>query len=183
MMSEKRFICGLGFPINSDDPIRIISDSVEDKDYYKFSDICNVLNEQHSIIRRDEISIQTMMSNMKKLEEENEELKEIHQKGSKSCEKWKQHKEAQIQQLEKMNEDLREVNKENKLLHEENVKQCERWKNLYELKDSEVTARVDTLNRVCEYYLSETRFKGDTDPNDAVKEVINEILNAPIYEE
>lgn len=150
-MSEKRFICGLGFPINSDDPIRIISDSVEDKDYYKFSDICNVLNEQQSIIRRDEISIKTMMSNMKKLEKENE--------------------------------DLREVNKENQRLHEENVKQCERWKNLYELKDAEVTARVDALNRVCKYYISETRFKADTDPNKAVKEVINEILNAPIYEE
>ena len=49
-MSEKRFICGLGFPINSDDPIRIISDSVENKDYYKFSDICNVLNEQQELI-------------------------------------------------------------------------------------------------------------------------------------
>ena len=109
------------------------------------------INEQQSIIHRDEISIKTMMSNMKKLEKENE--------------------------------DLREVNKENQVLHEENVKQCERWKNLYELKDSEVTARVDALNRVCEYYLSETRFKGDTDPNDAVKEAINEILNTPIYEE
>lgn len=51
-MSEKRFICGLGFPINSDDPIRIISDSVEDKDYYKFSDICNVLNEQQATINK-----------------------------------------------------------------------------------------------------------------------------------
>ena len=114
-------------------------------------EVVKVLNEQQAIIRRDEISIKTMMSNMKKLEKENE--------------------------------DLREVNKENQLLHEENVKQCERWKNLYELKDSEVTARVDALNRVCEYYLSETRFKGDTDPNDAVKEAINEILNTPIYEE
>lgn len=148
------------------------------------------INEQSSIIRRDEMSIKTMMSNMEKLEEENEELKndfyllkEIHQKGSKSCEKWKQHKEAQIQQLEKVNEDLREVNKENQLLHEENVKQCERWKNLYELKDAEVTARVDALNRVCEYYTSEVQFTADTDPNQAVKEVINEILNAPIYEE
>ena len=47
---SKRFICGLGFPINSDDPIRIINDSVEDKDYYKFSDICNVLNEQQDQI-------------------------------------------------------------------------------------------------------------------------------------
>ena len=109
------------------------------------------INEQLSIIRRDEISIKTMMSNMKK--------------------------------LEKVNDDLREVNKENQLLHEENMKQCERWKNLYELKDSEVTARVDALNRVCNYYLTETQFKAETDPNDAVKEVINEILNAPIYEE
>jgi hypothetical protein len=86
-------------------------------------------------------------------------------------------------ELKKVNEDLREVNKENQLLHEENVKQCERWRNLYELKDAEVTARVDTLNRVCEYYLSEVQFIADTDPNEAVKEVINEILNAPIYEE
>ena len=52
MMSEKRFICGLGFPINSDDPIRIISDSIEDKDYYRFSDICNILNKQQITIER-----------------------------------------------------------------------------------------------------------------------------------
>ena len=86
-------------------------------------------------------------------------------------------------ELKKVNEDLREVNKENQLLHEENVKQCERWKNLYELKDAEVTARVDALNKVCEYYTSEVLFKSDVDPNKAVKEVINEILNTPIYEE
>lgn len=49
-MSEKRFICGLEFPINSNNPIRIISDSIEDKDYYKFSDICNVLNNQQATI-------------------------------------------------------------------------------------------------------------------------------------
>lgn len=73
-----------------------------------------------------------------------------------------------------------------KCLKEENeqLKQkIKRWKNLYELKDAEVTARVDTLNRVCNYYLNEIGFKSDTDPNEAVKEVINEILNAPIYEE
>ena len=150
-------------------------------------EVAPILNEQQAIIRRDEISIKTMMSNMEKLEKENEELKndfyllkEIHQKGSKSCEKWKQHKEAQIQQLEKVNEDLREVNKENQLLHEENVKQCERWKNLYELKDAEVTARVDALNRVCEYYTSGVLFKSDVDPNKAVREVINEILNTEV---
>lgn len=139
---------------------------------HEFVDFMKKVNEQQAIIRRDEMSIKTMMSNMKKLEEEKVELMEDC-----ACQY------RQIQKLESENEDLREVNKENQLLHEENVKQCERWKNLYELKDSEVTARVDTLNRVCKYYLSETRFKGDTDPNEAVKEVINEILNAPIYEE
>ena len=82
--------------------------------------------------------------------------------------------------LKKENEDLREVNKENQLLHEENVKQCERWKNLYEIKDAEVTARVDALNKVCEYYTSEVLFKSDVDPNKAVKEVINRILNTEV---
>lgn len=89
-------------------------------------------------------------------------------------------KQSKIKELEKVNEDLREVNKENQLLHEENVKQCEKWRNLYELKEDEVTARVDGLNKVCEYYLTEVQFKADTDPNDAVKEVINEILNTEV---
>lgn len=120
------------------------------------------INEQQSIIRRDEMSIKTMMSNMKKLEEEKVELMEDC-----AC----QYK--QIQKLESENEDLREVNKET-------VKQCERWKNLYELKDAEVTARVDALNKVCNYYLTETQFKADTDPNKAVKEVINRILNTEV---
>ena len=162
-MSEKRFTINLEDECIDDAEERIFISFLDRIDFYE---LCGFLNEQDEKI--------------KELEEENEELKEIHQKGSKSCEKWKQHKEAQIQQLEKMNEDLREVNKENRLLHEENVKQCERWKNLYELKDAEVTARVDTLNRVCNYYLTEVQFIADTDPNDAVKEVINEILNTEV---
>ena len=137
----------------------------QEKTLLNWEDVVKKLNEQQSIIRRDEMSIKTMMSNMKKLEEEKVELMEDC-----AC----QYK--QIQKLESENEDLREVNKET-------VKQCERWKNLYELKDAEVTARVDALNKVCEYYTSEVLFKSDVDPNRAVKEVINEILNAPIYEE
>ena len=39
-----------------------------------WEDVVKKLNEQQSIIRRDEMSIKTMMSNMKKLEEENEKL-------------------------------------------------------------------------------------------------------------
>ena len=166
------------------------------------------INEQQSIIRRDEMSIKIMMSNMEKLEEENKQLKQEHKiaidemiTDYKNLEKENEQlrqfinkgrrlsvKELmantnenellkkKIKELEKENEDLREVNKET-------VKQCERWKNLYELKDAEVTARVDALNKVCEYYTSEVLFKSDVDPNKAVKEVINEILNAPIYEE
>ena len=59
-MSEKRFICGLGFSINSNDPIRIISDSIENKDYYKFSDICNILNEQQATINNQEQKIKIL---------------------------------------------------------------------------------------------------------------------------
>lgn len=69
-MSEKRFICGLGFPINSDDPIRIISDSVEDKDYYKFSDIYNVLNEQQELIEELHISDHMGWGRAEKFEKE-----------------------------------------------------------------------------------------------------------------
>ena len=68
-------------------------------------------------------------------------------------------------------------------LYEENeqLKQkIQRWKNLYDIKDAEVTARVDALNKVCEYYTSEVLFKSDTDPNRAVKEVLNEILNTEV---
>lgn len=68
-------------------------------------------------------------------------------------------------------------------LREENeqLKQkIQRWKTLYEIKDKEVTARVDALNKVCEYYTSEVLFKSDVDPNKAVQEVINEILNTEV---
>ena len=65
------------------------------------------------------------------------------------------------------------------LLNEQEQK-IQRWKTLYEIKDKEVTARVDGLNKVCEYYLTEAQFKADTDPNKAVKEVINRILNTEV---
>ena len=123
------------------------------------------INEQQDTIGEQKIAIDELITDYKKLEEEKVELMEDC-----AC----QYK--QIQKLESENEDLREVNKET-------VKQCERWKNLYALKDAEVTARVDALNKVCEYYTSEVLFKSDVDPNKAVKEVINEILNTPIYEE
>ena len=170
-MSEKRFILaedsnGLLSIFDNEDP--------EDEPLiygarFGTEKLVDLLNEQQSIICRDEISIKTMMSNMEKLEEEKVELMEDC-----ACQY------RQIQKLESENEDLREVNKENQRLHEENVKQCERWRKLYEIKDAEVTARVDALNKVCEYYTSEVLFKSDTDPNKAVKEVITEILNTEV---
>ena len=80
------------------------------------------------------------------------------------------------QQRQELVDLLNELNEENRKLRQER----ERWKTLYELKDKEVTARVDALNKVCEYYTSEVLFKSDTDPNKAVKEVINEILNTEV---
>lgn len=46
-----------------------------DKVYHFLWEVAPILNEQQAIIRRDEISIKTMMSNMEKLEEENEQLR------------------------------------------------------------------------------------------------------------
>ena len=74
--------------------------------------------------------------------------------------------QSTIQSLKEENEQLKQ--------------KIQRWKTLYEIKDKEVTARVDALNEVCEYYTSEVLFKSDTDPNKAVKEVINRILNTEV---
>ena len=84
---------------------------------------------------------------------------------------------ADIQhQLLKVTDENKELKKENEQLKQK----IQRWKTLYELKDKEVTARVDALNEVCEYYTSEVLFKSDVDPNKAVKEVINRILNTEV---
>ena len=45
------------------------------RNYITYGEVVDLLNEQQAIIRRDETSIKTMMSNMKKLEEENEQLR------------------------------------------------------------------------------------------------------------
>lgn len=50
--------------------------------------LCDFMNEQQSIIHKDEISINTMMSNMEKLEKENEQLrkdKEILKERLREC--------------------------------------------------------------------------------------------------
>ena len=164
-MSEKRFQLDIG------DDYCFINDKIEDRTYAIYND------------RFKERWSQEIVDLLNKQDEKIKKLhRDIHISDELDKEKLEALKDAEtkIQLLEKVNEDLREVNKENQLLHEENVKQCERWKNLYELKDAEVTARVDTLNKVCEYYTSKVLFKSDVDPNKAVKEVINEILNTEV---
>ena len=90
-MSEKRFTTDYSdFLQNSKTFIKM------DNERLTYEEIVDLLNEQTSIIRRDEISIQTMMSNMEKLEEEKIELMEDN-----AC----QYRE--IQKLESENDDLR----------------------------------------------------------------------------
>ena len=70
-MSEKRFVCidiGYGDEWYITDNGKRLSER----------EIVDLLNKQQSIIRRDEISINIMMSNMEKLEKENKQLKQEH---------------------------------------------------------------------------------------------------------
>ena len=78
--------------------------------------------------------------------------------------------------LNKQDEEIKELTTQRNLL----VQKKNRYFRLYNSMVAEVKARVDTLNKVCEYYLTEAQFKADTDPNDAVKEVITEILNTEV---
>lgn len=71
-MSEQRFICGMGFTnadVNFYNPIRIIHDNENDKDYYLFADLCKIMNEQ-----------QTEIDDLK---EENERLKKARDESDK----------------------------------------------------------------------------------------------------
>ena len=78
--------------------------------------------------------------------------------------------------LKKQDEEIKELETKRKLL----VQKKNRYFRLYNSMVAEVKARVDTLNKVCEYYLTEAQFKAETDPNEAVKEVIHEILNTEV---
>lgn len=56
-------------------------------------------------------------------------------------------------------------------------RKIDRLETLNEHKKEEIKARVEVLNEVCNKYLNkEIMFKNDVDPNDAVQEVVKEIL-------
>ena len=64
-MTEKRFV------IDEEG----ISDNKTDKWYCWKEEVVVLLNEQQDQIHRDELSIKTMLTNMEKLEKENEQLR------------------------------------------------------------------------------------------------------------
>lgn len=74
-MNKDRYVYGYEVPLNvPTQSVPVITDTLNEKHYYSLRQVVDLLNEQQSIIHKDEISINTMMSNMEKLEEENEEL-------------------------------------------------------------------------------------------------------------
>lgn len=78
-MNEDRYVYGYEVPLNvPTQSVPVTIDTLNGKHYYSLREVVNLLNEQQSIIRKDEISIEIMMSNMEKLEKENEQLKQEH---------------------------------------------------------------------------------------------------------
>lgn len=105
-MNEKRYAYGYEVPLNvPTQSVPVITDTLNRKHYYSLREVVNLLNEQQSIIRKDEISIKTMMSNMEKLEEENKQLKQEHKVVIDEM-------ITDYKNLEKENEQLRKENKE-----------------------------------------------------------------------
>ena len=106
-MSEKRFKYGRVFPINSDDSLPCITDSENDKDYFRMSDIVNVLNEQQNFIYQLQDLCGESDSENAKLRLKNKELQEeIKLIKPVNLEQYEQ-----IVQLQEENEQLREINK------------------------------------------------------------------------
>ena len=132
----------------------------DSKVFHFLWEVAPILNEQEStIIKQD--------GEIKKLKRTERSWRKIH-----CCNKESDNCGIVIEQQATINK-LKEENEQLK-------QKIQRWKTLYEIKDKEVTARVDALNEVCEYYLTEAQFKADTDPNEAVHEVINRILNTEV---
>jgi len=159
-MSEKE-----RFVVSTNEIGEIIVTDVETGTVYHYGSMSNflglirLLNEQQELIEELQVSDEMGWKRAELFE--------------KKCPKELHNKKMYIKRLEYKVQKFKEENEQLK-------QKIQRWKNLYELKDAEVTARVDGLNKVCEYYTSEVLFKSDVDPNKAVKEVINEILNTEV---
>lgn len=174
-MSEKRFSTN-GYYINDTfyDGIKWLVNEVEAKE------IVDVMNNLDMKARERSKALSKLQKSVDEQQELIEELQASDEMGwkraemfEKKCPKELHNKKMYIKRLEYKVQKFKEENEQLK-------QKIQRWKTLYELKDAEVTARVDALNKVCEYYTSEVLFKSDVDPNRAVKEVINEILNTEV---
>ena len=172
------------YELNFDEDKIIDIEAIGDNSVLDLKDCCKLLNELNEERNYFERKKCEYFNKYNKKHLDNIQLKEENKK---LIEEWEfsfrtemaHHRFAEKELQEKIREKQATINK----LKEENeqLKQkIQRWKNLYEIKDAEVTARVDALNKVCEYYTSEVLFKSDTDPNRAVKEVLNEILNTEV---
>lgn len=88
MMNEERYAYGYEVPLNvPTQSVPVITDTLNEKHYYSLRQVVKLLNEQQSIIHKDEISIKTMMSNMEKLEKKNERLRKYNKQLKERLEK------------------------------------------------------------------------------------------------
>ena len=99
-----------------------IKDNQEDT-LLNWEDVVDLLNEQQSIIHKDEISIKTMMSNMENLEKENEQLRQFINKGRRLSVKELMDNanenellKKKIKELEKENKELQKYKNKNEMI-------------------------------------------------------------------
>lgn len=82
----------------------------------------------------------------------------------------------------KVNDYLRENNKlreENEKLKQEN----KRLKEILKIKRKEIINRVLALQEITDKYTNEILFKNNVNPNDAVKQVLKEILSSKVIDD
>lgn len=99
-----------------------VKDNQEDT-LLNWEDVVHKLNEQQSIIHKDEISIKTMMSNMEKVEKENEQLRQFINKGRRLSVKELM---ANTNENELLKKEIKELEKENKELQKDKAQLKER---------------------------------------------------------
>ena len=86
-------------------------------------EVAPILNEQQAIIHRDELSIKTMMSNMEKLEEENEQLRQFITKGRRLSVKELM---DNVNENESLKKKIKKLEKENEQLQKDKERLKER---------------------------------------------------------
>lgn len=107
-MSEKRFVYGRAFPINSDDLLPVITDNENDKDYFRMVDIVDVLNTQQATIEQLQEENKELVKNFTDLVEWASEIAKRNVLLDEKIGKL----QRENKKLKEMNRQLREINKE-----------------------------------------------------------------------